>query len=312
MKQPPTPVATIVLTYNEEGNLPACLASLRGLDCELFVVDSGSTDRTVAIAAASGATVLRHPFDNYAAQRNWAQSHLPTQAEWVLHLDADERLTPQLVTEINQVLARPAIEADGFLLRKRTVFLGRWIKHGGHYPAFHLRLFRRRMGRCENRLYDQHFLVSGRVDQLQHDYVDVLTSDLTTWSMRHSRWAELEAQEITRADASSAEAERVQPRLFGTPVERRRWLRDRMYGHAPLFGRAVLYWFYRYVLRLGFLDGTEGLIFHFLQGWWYRWLIDSKLYEARKRQRWAAALAGASYPDNSPCDRRHHTPLAGR
>jgi len=286
------PVATVVLTYNEEGNLPACLASLRGLDCELFVVDSGSTDRTVEIAAAGGATVLRHAFDNYAAQRNWAQSHVPTQAEWVLHLDADERLTPQLVGEINQVLARPTLAADGFLLRKRTVFLGRWIKHGGHYPAFHLRLFRRRVGRCENRLYDQHFLVRGRVDQLQHDYIDVLTSDLTTWSMRHSRWAELEAQEITRADARSTEVERVQPKLFGTPVERRRWLRDRMYGHAPLFGRAFLYWFYRYVLRFGFLDGTEGLIFHFLQGWWYRWLIDSKLYETRKRQRKLRAKDG--------------------
>jgi glycosyltransferase involved in cell wall biosynthesis len=274
-----------VLTYNEQDNLPACLASLGGLDCELFVVDSGSTDQTIAIAESAGAVVLRHPFENYAAQRNWAQRHLPTNAEWMLHVDADERLTPELVAEINQVLAQPRDETNGFLLRKRTIFLGRWMKHGGHYPAYHLRLFRKHLGGCEDRLYDQHFLVSGRVDRLQHDYIDVLTSDLTTWSVRHSRWAELEAQELARSSAEASATQRVQPRLFGTPIERRRWLRDRAYARAPLFGRVFVYWLYRYVLRLGFLDGTEGLIFHFLQGWWYRWLIDSKLYETRKRQR---------------------------
>jgi glycosyltransferase involved in cell wall biosynthesis len=285
------PVAAVVLTYNEQDNLPACLASLRGLECELFVVDSGSTDRTVAIAEAAGAVVLPHPFENYAAQRNWAQAHVPTAAEWVLHLDADERLTPELSSEINQVLARAPIEADGFLLRKRTIFLGKWIKHGGHYPAYHLRLFRKRLGSCEDRLYDQHFIVRGRVERLQHDYIDVLTSDLTTWSMRHSRWAQLEAEEIVHGHGRANGADRVQPRFFGTPIERRRWLRDRLYGRAPLFSRVILYWFYRYVVRRGFLDGTEGLIFHFLQGWWYRWLIDSKLYEARKRQRWLAVAA---------------------
>ena len=285
-------LATVVLTYNEQDNLPACLDSLCGLDCQLFVVDSGSTDRTLAIAQAYGATVVQHHFDNYAAQRNWALAQVPDQLEWVLNLDADERLTPELVSEINFLLSQPSIAADGYLLCKRTIFLGRWIKHGGHYPSYHLRLFRKHLGNCEDRLYDQHFIVRGRVDKLQHDYIDVLTSDLTTWSMRHSRWAELEAQEILRAHATAAQTERVQPRLFGTPIEQRRWLRDRMYGHAPLFGRAVLYWLYRYVLRLGFLDGTEGLIFHFLQGWWYRWLIDSKLYETQKRQR-ALALDSA-------------------
>jgi glycosyltransferase involved in cell wall biosynthesis len=282
-------LAVVVLTYNEQGNLPACLKSLQGLSCELFVVDSGSTDRTVDIARSAGAVVLNHVFDNYAAQRNWAQTHLSPAIPWVLHLDADERLTPELVSEINSVLTQPSITADGFMLRKRTIFLGRWIKHGGHYPSYHLRLFRAALGSCEDRLYDQHFIVHGRVDRLRHDYIDVLTSDLTTWSMRHCRWAELEAQEIMRGQAAYGRADRVPPKLLGTPIERRRWLRDRAYGRTPLFGRVLLYWLYRYVLRLGFLDGTEGLIFHFLQGWWYRWLIDSKLFEARQRHRWLIA-----------------------
>jgi len=275
-------LSVIVLTHNEEANLPECLESLKGLDCEVFVVDSGSTDRTVEIAKAAGTTVVEHPFDNYGAQRNWAQHHLPLRGDWILHLDADERLTAELVVEIKQTLQQSPDDIDGFLLRKRTVFMGRWIRHGGHYPSYHLRLFRRERGFCEDRLYDQHFLVSGRVGRLKHDYLDVITSDLHTWTLRHARWAGLEAREMM---ADHDAARRVRPALSGSPIERRRWMRERLYARAPLFVRAFLYWFYRYVVRLGFLDGRQGLVFHFLQGCWYRFLIDATIYEARLRER---------------------------
>ncbi|HSB74822.1 MAG TPA: glycosyltransferase family 2 protein [Terriglobales bacterium] len=278
-------ISLVVLAYNEASNLPACLESVVGLDCELFVVDSGSTDRTVEIARQYGARVYSHPFENYARQRNWAQQHLPLAASWVLHLDADERLTPELVEEINGMFRRGEPGEDGFLFRKRTFFMGRWIRHGGHYPSFHLRLFRRDRGRCEDRLYDQHFVVDGRVRVLRHDYVDVLTSDLGTWTARHNRWAELEAREILNRSEGEA---RVRADAFGNPIERRRWLREGFYGRWPLFARAFLYWGYRYFLRLGFLDGTPGLIFHFLQGCWFRFLVDAKIYEYKMR-----AAAGA-------------------
>jgi glycosyltransferase involved in cell wall biosynthesis len=270
----------IVLALNEEANLPACLASLEGLDCEVFVVDSGSTDRTVEVARAAGATVVVHPFEHYAAQRNWAQSHLPLRAEWVLHLDADERLTPELVGEINAALAGAGADMNGFLLRRRTVFMGRWIRHGGHYPSYQLRLFRRGSGRCEDRLYDQHFIVAGRVERLRNDYIDTVTSDLSTWTRRHARWAELEAAETAATVQGNG---RVHPRLLGTAIERKRWLRERLFWRAPLFARAFGYFAYRYFVRLGFLDGVEGLIFHFLQGCWYRVLVDAHVYEARRR-----------------------------
>jgi glycosyltransferase involved in cell wall biosynthesis len=212
-------LSVIVLTHNEQANLPECLESLKGLDCEVFVVDSGSTDRTVEIARAAGTTVVEHPFDNYAAQRNWAQQHLPVLGAWILHLDADERLTAGLVMEIKQTLQQSSHDIDGFLLRKRTVFMGRWIRHGGHYPSYHLRLFRRGRGLCEDRLYDQHFLVSGTVGRLKHDYLDVIALDLYTWTLRHARWAGLEAREMMAVNDAT---HRVRPALSGNPIERRR------------------------------------------------------------------------------------------
>lgn len=270
----------MVLTYNEETNLPACLASLSGLHGMIYVVDSGSTDQTLAIAKELGATILEHPFEHYAAQRNWAQRQLPKDSEWVLHLDADERLTPALVTEIAALLQNPPQDVAGYMLRKRTIFMGRWIKHGGHYPSYHLRLFRCDLGRCEDRLYDQHFLVDGPVRALQHDYLDVVSTDLNTWLLRHVRWAELEAAELS--GQVFTEGDQVRPTLWGNPIARRRWLRMDVYNRSPRYLRAFLYWFYRYVLRLGFLDGKEGLVFHFLQALWFRLLVDIKLDELER------------------------------
>jgi len=271
-------VLVIVLTLNEEANLPGCLDSLAGLDCEITIVDSGSNDGTLEIARERDVRVVQHPFENYSAQRNWAQKSLPTRANWVLHLDADERLTPELVKEINTLLQGPPTNVDGYLLRKRTIFMGRWMRHGGHYPSFHLRLFRPEKGCCEDRLYDQHFVVTGRIQALRNDYLDIVASDITTWSARHLRWARLEAEEALRPETS---ASHVKSDLFGSPIERKRWLRNDLYGRAPLLVRPFLYWTYRYMLRLGFLDGVEGMIFHFLQACWFRFVTDCLILERR-------------------------------
>jgi glycosyltransferase involved in cell wall biosynthesis len=275
-------LSVILLTLNEEENLPVALSSLRPLDPEIFVVDSGSTDRTLEIARAAGCRVVEHPFENYAAQRNWAFDHLPIDAPWTLCLDADERLTPELVAEIEEALAQQDSPFDGYMLRKRTIFMGRWIKHGGQYPAYHLRLFRSGRGRCEAHLYDQHFVVDGRVGRLTNDYIDVITSDVSTFIVRHDRWAELEAEEIVAGAAGRGP--RVQPVFTGTAIERRRFLRTRVYQRFPLFVRPFLFWFYGYVLRGGFLDGIEGLIFHTLQRFWFRFLIDAKIWERQRAQ----------------------------
>jgi glycosyltransferase involved in cell wall biosynthesis len=271
--------SVVILTLNEAKNLPDCLASLRDLDCEVFVVDSGSSDCTIEIAEQAGASVFTHPFEGYGVQRNWALRELPFSCEWVLNLDADERLTPELAREIAATMAAPLNGINGFMLRRRTVFMGRWIRHGGHYPNYQLRLFRRDAGQCEDRLYDQHFVVNGRTAALRNDYIDVVAAELSTWSARHIRWAGCEATESMGRDA--VPGPRVPATLTGGRIAQKRWLREKVYGQAPLFVRPLAYWLYRYFIRLGFLDGKEGLVFHFLQGFWYRLLVDAIILERR-------------------------------
>lgn len=286
------PISAIVLTMNEAAHIDDCLRSLAGWAGEIWVVDSGSTDHTVELARRHTDKIAVHPFENYARQRNWSQQQLPLAHEWVFHLDADERVTPELAASLQRFFVEggPARFA-GAMASRRTIFLGRAIMHGGHYPTYHLRLLRRDCGRCEDRLYDQHFLVDGPVARLDGDIIDVITADLTVWTQRHARWAELEARE--QLEAADAARHLVRPSLTGTPIERRRWLRA-SYGRMPLFARAFGYFFVRYVLRLGFLDGVEGLIFHFLQGCWYRFLIDAKLYELGRRHQDAPAYLARS------------------
>ncbi len=290
----PARLSVVILTLNEGKNLPDCLASLRGLDCEVFVVDSGSSDRTVDIAEQAGARVFTHSFDGYGQQRNWALRQLPFSCEWVLNLDADERLTPELAREIAQTMAGPLNGINGFMLRRRTVFMGRWIRHGGHYPSYQLRLFRRDAGQCEDRLYDQHFVVEGPTAALKNDYIDIVAAELSTWSARHIRWAGCEASESMGREAVLGP--RVPASLTSGRIAQKRWLRDKVYGQAPLFVRPLAYWLYRYFIRLGFLDGKEGLVFHFLQGFWYRFLVDAIIHERRAIPAGPAGVVAESSP----------------
>lgn len=273
-------LSVVVLTKDEEANLPALLESLDGLVCRVFVIDSGSGDATVAIAEAASCEVVSHAFENYAAQRNWAFENLPITTPWILSLDADERLTPRLRNEIAAVVAAYDPTFAGYMLKKQTWFMGRWLRHGGQYPSWHLRLARTGRVSCEDRLYDQHFVVDGPVGRLQHDYIDILTDSLTNWTDRHNHWATLEAAELMASESQM----QVKPSWSGTPIERKRFLRTKVYKSFPLFLRPFLLFLFDYLIRGGFLDGKPGLIFHVLQRFWFRFLVDAKIYEHRRKQ----------------------------
>jgi glycosyltransferase involved in cell wall biosynthesis len=276
MSQPS--VAAIILTKNEELRLPACLESLAGVVSEVFVVDSGSTDRTLEIARDYRAHVLTHSFINYATQFNWALSNIDTRADWMLRIDADERLSEELRRDMAKRLPSLGNEVTGLLVPRRVHFLGRSLRHGDSYPVWLLRLWRKGLGRVEETWMDEHVVLSeGQVLKLRGDLIHEIPISLSEWTRKHDWYAMRECKNIL---AAAGEGEAC---LASGQARLKRMLKTRLYLRLPLFYRAFLYWFYRYFLRLGFLDGKEGLIYHFLQAFWYRFLVDAKLYELRKQ-----------------------------
>ena len=268
--------AVIILTYNSSMTLDQTIRSARLVSDEIYVVDSYSQDNTLSLAESLGAHVLQHAFENYGKQRNWAIENIATPARWQLHLDADECMDQTLCAAI---AALPEdTEHAGFLLARNLVFLGRELLHGGMSPTWHLRLFRSGVGRCEDRLYDQHFFVrEGTTAKLPGRMLDDIRMSLSEWTARHNRWSDAEAAEILARNSSS----QIKARLLGNTVERKRRLRG-YYNSTPILVRPFALFMYRYFLRLGFLDGREGFIFWVLQTFWFHFLIDAKIYESRK------------------------------
>ena len=276
-----TNLTVIVLTHNEELNIEECLRSLVPLKCRIVVVDSGSSDKTLEIIQNHKVEIYNHEFNNYGDQRNWAQQNTGIETDWVLHIDADERLNKLLCENIiNVLMDNSNSEIDGYLISRRTIFMGKFIRYGGHYPVYHNRMFRIAKGMCETRLYDQHFIVDGIVEKLSGDIIDV-TDDLDDWFNRHMKWAEMEAEQILGKNKKN---KLVESKLGGTSIERRRWMKNNLYYKMPLFLRCLIYFGYRYFVRLGVLDGYKGLIFHFLHGFWYRFKVDTCIL--KKKLNW--------------------------
>lgn len=270
------PITVIILTYNESRNIRDCLESVRELTDNIILVDSGSTDDTLVQASAYATTVYHHPFENYSQQRNWAFQHVDCKYHWILNMDADHRLTPEIIAELRNWFSRGIPEdVNGFMASRRTIFMNRWIKHGGHYPVYHGVLFRKGQGWCEEKEYDQHFIIEGKSEVLRGDVIDIITDSLTNFISRHNKWATLEARDILNLASAS---KKIAPDKKGNQMERRRYQRMRYYSY-PLFWRVFLYFGYRFILKGGFRDGRPGLIFHFLQGFWFRFLVDAKIYE---------------------------------
>jgi glycosyltransferase involved in cell wall biosynthesis len=282
-RPPARSLTLVVLTFNEARNIEACLESAAPWVDETFVVDSGSTDATVAMASRLGAHVVAHPFETHSRQWRWAMDHLPIRTDWVLALDADQRLTPELGREIVDRIGA-GTPADGFFLNRRQVFRGRWIRHGGYYPKYLLKCFRRGVVSIDEReLVDHHFAVAGPVERLGHDLIEDNRNEaeIFNWTAKHNRYAVLQArQEIAQAGTASGQPA-IHPASPDAAVRRDR----AFWANLPLFVRPVLYVFYRYVVRLGFLDGKEGFIFHVLQGFWYRLLVDINIDELRRAGR---------------------------
>lgn len=273
-------LTVLVITKDEADNIGKCIDSLGDIAKRVVVVDSFSTDDTCEIAKRLGADVFQHPFENHAAQLNWGFQNTDINTEWIMRIDADEELTPELRNEIKEKLPKLKPQITGVVLRRRIYFMGRWIKHGGIYPTLLLRLFRRGKGHCEQTTMDEHLLLDeGESVTFAYDLIDKNTKSLEWWTNKHNWYSGKECEDYTSKKMEMNDGN-VKPNLFGNSSERKRWLKYMAYYKTPLLVRARWYFFYRYYIRLGFLDGREGKIFHFLQAYWYRFLVDAKIYEA--------------------------------
>lgn len=279
-----TNLSVLILTYNESLHIGRCIDSFAGLTDKIFIVDSFSTDNTVEIARSKGAQVIQNPWISYAFQFNHAIDHNPFQTGWVMRMDADEYITPGLRDELAALLAQdisPGI--TGLYVKRRVFFMDKWIRRGGYYPIWLLRIWRNGKGRCEELWMDEHIkLIEGTTQQLKNDIVDHNLNNLTWWTQKHNNYATREIIDLLNIRYNFEEKPTVTPALFGSQEQRTRYLKIK-YASLPLFTRPFLYFVYRYFLKLGFLDGVKGLIWHSLQGLWYRFLVDAKIYEVYQR-----------------------------
>lgn len=265
-------VSVVVCALEEEVHIERLIRSVGELG-RIFVVDAGSEDRTRELAVAAGATVVVNPWTGYSAQKNWALDNLPIESEWVLFLDADEFLTPELRREISAAIRRT--DVDGFWLPEMNIFMGRPLKHAWWYPAYQLRLFRRGKARYEDRRVHESVLLDGAADFLRETLYHESLKSLDAYVERHLRYAAFEAEEMLRLREGGGDGQR-RGRLLGSWPERRRFLKLNVWYRMPL--RPLVRFLWLYVIKRGFLDGKPGLVYCKLLAM-YELLIDAKLAE---------------------------------
>lgn len=269
-------LTVVILTLNEAQHISRAIASVSDIADRIVVVDSGSTDQTCHIAKDLGAQVLVHPFVNQAEQFNWTLDQLPPDTDWVFRLDADEIVTPALAKSLSARLSACGPDITGAEVLRRIVFLGRPIKWGGLFPMPVLRVLRYGRGRSDTRWMDEHIHTDGPTIRLDGELLDDNLNPLSWWIDKHNAYATREAIQVLSDEEAAA-------REAGSAGTANANQKRNSYYKAPLFLRAFVYFLYRYVIRLGFLDGRRGLVFHFLQGFWYRFTVDAKIYETRLR-----------------------------
>jgi glycosyltransferase involved in cell wall biosynthesis len=278
--EPNLPISVIVPVFNEARNLATCLASLRDVG-EVLVIDSRSTDATAQIVSSFGAQLFQfHYAGGWPKKRQWALDTLPLTYDWVLLLDADESLTPELSVEIRRAISRPAV--DGYYIGLAISFLGRELRHCGA-SFYKLSLFRKGKGRFECRFADQdssmcdmevheHILLNGRARTLKNKLIHRNVENLDRYIQKHNQYSNWEVRVWNQGCSS----DQLAPALFGSQAQRRRWLRKKLFR---LPGSSLLLFLYRYIFRLGFLDGRPGLIYCVFQAIQF-FHTKAKIYES--------------------------------
>jgi len=287
VEQKKIPVSVLIPAKNEEKNIQACMDSVADAD-EVFLVDSQSSDRTIAIAEEKGAKVVQFHYNGKSPKKkNWSFENLPFKNDWVLIVDCDERITPELWAEIAKKIEDDTYQ--GYYLNRKVFFLGKWIRHGGKYPDWNLRLFRHKLGRYENLNTEEikntgdnevheHVILDGKVGYLHNDMLHIDFRDIYEWLARHNRYSNWEARVYYNFLTGQNDDGTIGANLFGDAVQRKRFLK-KIWVRLPF--KPLLRFILFYIIRLGFLDGKAGYIYGRLLSQ-YEYQIGVKLYELMK------------------------------
>lgn len=272
-------LTAIILACNEEKNIERCINSLKGLAKRVVVIDSGSIDNTVSKAEQLGAEVFYHPWENYSKQYIWGEKSAKITTKWTFRIDADESLTEESAEEIERLCnENENTDINGLVVRFKVTFIGKELKHGGIYPFKKLLVYKTGIGYMEERNMDEHIILKyGKSIDVQSDSLHFDYKDLTFWIDKHNKYS---SREVLDYFASLQSENNTTGMSKGAKLKR--FVKFNIYYKLPLGTRAHLYYLYRYYWKRGFLDGKEGKMFAFLQAYWYRFLVDAKIYEQEK------------------------------
>lgn len=277
-------ITVIILTKNEENHIERAIKSVSAIAAQVVIIDSFSTDRTIEIANNLGALVYQNKFVNYAQQFQWALDNISIDTPWVMRLDADEYIDTDLSENIQKIIPTLDSGIAGINIKRKHIFMDRWIRYGGRYPLLLLRIWRNGQGRIEDRWMDEHMVVwGGRTIVVDGGFSDHNLNDLTFFTDKHNKYATREAIDILNQRLELFHRDlSVNSESTSLQTSLKRIIKERIYNKTPFTLSASLYFFWRYIFQLGFLDGRSGLVYHFLQGYWYRFLVGAKVMELEK------------------------------
>lgn len=272
-------ITAIILTKNEELNIERCIKSINKKIKKIIVLDSFSDDKTVEIAKKMGAEVYQHKFENYALQFNYAIDDLNINTKWIFRLDADEVVTEELLDEIeNKISIHANDNVNGFLMKYKLIFMGKFLKHGGCYPFIKMTVFKKDFGRFEEREFGEHVVLrEGKYETFENDCLHYDFKDITSFINKHNWYS-------TREKSDYFNRKMIKQKELYKQANFTKKIRDNIYYKLPMFMRAKMFFLYKYYIKLGFLDGKEGKIYAFIQTYFYRFAVDAKIYEEEKNE----------------------------
>ena len=277
----------IIISFNEEIHLPRLLSSIKSLNAATFILDSGSTDNTINIATEFGCTLKTNPFVNHPRQWHEALTTFDIKTPWVICLDADQIVTDELLVQLQSFKDEDYKDVAGIYFNRKNIFKGKWLKHGGYFPIYLLKMFRVGVGYSDlNENMDHRFIVPGKTLIWKSGYIieeNYKENQISFWISKHNRYSDLVATEEWER-LQQLRTQTLKPNLFGSPDQKKAFLKS-IWWKMPLYVRPFIYFFHRYFIQLGILDGKQGFVFHFLQAFWFRLVVDIKIDEIKKQHK---------------------------